>query len=81
MHKDQVLVKFRGKAKTKIEEGSVIIAGVSYRDEAATLLRGYLVFPRTHYAARVSCLVIACLPLPLPLPPPLYAKGWDEMRR
>lgn len=46
MHKDQVHVKFRGKAKTKIEVGSVIIAGVSYRGEAATLLRGYLVFPR-----------------------------------
>lgn len=34
MHEDQVLVKFHGKAKTKIEDGSVIITGVSYCDEA-----------------------------------------------
>lgn len=38
MYKDQGQVKFHEKAKTKIEEGSVIIAGVTDCDEAATLL-------------------------------------------
>lgn len=33
---DQGHVKFHEKAKTKIEEGSVIIASVTYGDEAAT---------------------------------------------